>query len=96
MNLISVAIKGFKQSLKLAYMRDNRKSSYKKTFWGCFGKEVVENLKTNTQSLGKICPICGKRFKQSDPLKLSQVYCSDECSNIALRESKKEWARNNR
>jgi endogenous inhibitor of DNA gyrase (YacG/DUF329 family) len=45
---------------------------------------------------GKICPICGKRFKQSDPLKLSQVYCSDECSNIALRESKKEWARNNR
>ena len=78
------------------FLYSNRKSSDKKTLWECFGDEIYENIKTNTTTLGNICPICGKRFKQSDPLKLSQVYCSDECSNIALRESKKEWARNNR
>ena len=71
---------------------NNRKSSYKKTFWGCFGKEVVENLKTNTQSLGKICPICGKRFKPRG--NANSTYCNDKCMKISDKEMARKRMQN--
>jgi len=63
------------------YLYTKRKSSHKKLLWACFGQEIVENLKFNTEGLGKICPICGKRFK-INPNMIDQVWCSKGCQRI--------------
>lgn len=71
-----------------------RKSSLKKTFWECFGKEVYENLQKNVPSDSRICPICGNRIFAEDIVKSNQVYCSEECRLIAYRESNRKSAQN--
>ena len=62
--------------------------SQKKLLWSCFGAEIVENLKANTPKLGKICPICGRRFKPQfvGGSQIEQMYCSQECTEEANRE----------
>ena len=51
--------------------------------WACFGDVIVKNLKRNTQTLGSICPVCGKRFQKKMPY---QIYCSQECYIVEHRE----------
>lgn len=52
-------------------------NSSKKILWSCFGDVLVGNLKKNTEDLGNICPICGKRFV---PINSLQKCCSIECA----------------
>ena len=72
----------------VAYMYTVKTNSQKKLLWSCFGAEIVENLKVNTPKLGKICPICGKRFKPQfvGGSQIEQMYCSQECTEEANRE----------
>ncbi len=70
--------------VKFLYVK--RKSSHKKLLWACFGEEIYNNIQTNTQSLGKICPICGKRFEP----KGNQNCCSEYCIKINEKEKTKE------
>ena len=51
-------------------------------------------IKTNTATLGNICPICGKRFKPTD--NANTMYCSEKCLRIANREMTKERMRKKR
>lgn len=76
----------------IVYCYTVKKTSSKKLLWACFGKEIVENIKTNLPQLeamyGKICPICGKRFK---PVRGNQdLYCSEACYLQANRQSVRE------
>ena len=72
----------------VAYAYTVKPSSLKKLLWSCFGAEIVENLKVNTPKLGKICPICGKRFKPDlSHGGLEQQYCSDLCAKEADNEN---------
>lgn len=68
-----------------------RNTSAKKALWACFGGEILENLKKNLEGKGKICQVCGKRFK---PKNNNQSYCSKDCALIYrktyLREKKRE------
>ena len=61
----------------VVYVYTVKKSSNKKLLWACFGKEIVENLKTNVT--GKVCPICGRRFEYNSFVKDRQICCSKEC-----------------
>ena len=72
----------------VAYMYTVKTNSQKKLLWSCFGAEIVENLKVNTPKLGKICPICGRRFKPQfvGGSQIEQMYCSQECTEEANRE----------
>ena len=72
----------------VAYMYTVKADSQKKLLWSCFGAEIVENLKVNTPKLGKICPICGRRFKPQfvGGSQIEQMYCSQECTEEANRE----------
>lgn len=54
-----------------------KKNSSKKILWACFGDVLIENLKKNTEDLGNICPVCGKRFY---PINSLQKCCSNECA----------------
>ena len=56
----------------------------KLVFEGQFGKEIVENLEKNTKEIGKICPVCGKRFFSSRPNQ--GVYCSEDCYKKAKKQ----------
>ena len=60
----------------VAYLYTVRQTSAKKSLWACFGDVILKNLKENLVGAGKICPICGKRFKQK---RITQLYCSDKC-----------------
>lgn len=76
-------------NILVKYLYTVKPNSTKKLFWACFGGEVVENLKKNTQGLGNVCEICGKRFKPNNAV---QKYCGPECSqvaNIELTKAKK-------
>ena len=73
------------------FLYTQRKDSSKKTLWECFGKEIYNNLQTNTISMGKICPICGARIDDVDYVE--KKYCSEECAVIARREYKKMFMR---
>ena len=72
----------------VAYTYTVKTDSQKKLLWSCFGAEIVENLKANTPKLGKICPICGRRFKPQfvGGSQIEQMYCSQECTEEANRE----------
>lgn len=67
-----------------------RKNSLNKLLWSCFGGEIVENLKNNINSLGNICPVCGKRFA---PKQSNYNYCSEECQYIAWKKYNAEKQR---
>ena len=72
----------------IMYLYTKRKQSIKKTLWECFGDEIYNNLQNNTQSLGKICPICGKRFNIEYN---QQVCCSKKCQDILDLEKYKKY-----
>lgn len=76
------------------FLYQDRKNSLKKLLWSCFGDVLVENLKKNTEGLGKICQVCGKRFK---PNRGEQnLYCSTECYAEANRQKSLErWREQN-
>ena len=76
----------------IVYSYTVKKNSTKKLLWACFGKEMVENLKVNTANLGKICPICGRRFKPFHSGDID-VYCSQECYAIGKKEYDREYRR---
>lgn len=72
----------------VAYAYTIKPDSLKKLLWSCFGAEIVENLKANTPKLGKICPMCGRRFKPQfvGGSQIEQMYCSQGCTEEANRE----------
>lgn len=75
----------------VAYAYTIKPNSLKKLLWSCFGEEIVENLKVNTPKLGKICPICGKRFKPVEPhVGIEQLYCSSKCYEEATNDARYE------
>lgn len=71
------------------YLYTIRKNSAKKTLWACFGDIILENIKTNLDGKGQICPICGKRFKQ-DTKGQRAICCSEECSHEYKLKSMRE------
>ena len=71
----------------VAYAYTVKKSSNKKMLWACFGWDMVRNLERNLVGIGKICPICGKRFKPRDEL---QKYCGSACYDVAERQRAKD------
>lgn len=71
----------------VAYAYTVKKSSNRKMLWACFGWDMVRNLERNLAGIGKICPICGKRFKPRDEL---QKYCGSACYDVAERQRAKD------
>lgn len=68
----------------VAYLYTVKQASNKKLLWACFGWDIVNNIRNNVAGLGKICPICGRRFKS---VRGGQdAYCSDECYTIGNRQ----------
>ena len=77
-DLLSLGEKDYVINTLIVYSYTVKKTSTKKLLWSCFGEDMVYNLKNNTIHLGKVCPVCGKRFK---PLHLEQdICCSKECA----------------
>ena len=76
----------------IVYSYTVKKNSTKKLLWACFGREIVENLKVNTKDLGKICPICGKRFKPFHSGDID-IYCSNNCYAIGKKQYDREYRR---
>lgn len=73
----------------VAYVYTVTMSSNKKLLWAAFGDVILQNIKINTYGMGRICPICGSRFH---PVRGNQdIYCSNECRQIALKDIKKQW-----
>lgn len=70
----------------VAYLYTVKKSSNKKLLWDCFGWDIVGNIHSNVAEIGRICPICGKRFK---PAVHNQVCCSVECAHAADVQNKR-------
>ena len=90
--LLNLGDKDYVINTLIVYSYTVKKNSTKKLLWACFGKEMVENLKINTINLGKICPICGKRFKPFHSGDID-VYCSQECYAIGKKEYDREYRR---
>lgn len=67
----------------VAYCYTKKINSNKKLLWSCFGDVIINNIKKNLPKLeeekGRICPICGRRFKTNTH---NQICCSKECSEI--------------
>ena len=76
----------------IVYSYTVKKNSTKKLLWACFGEEMVDNLKVNTKDLGKICPICGKRFKPFHSGDID-IYCSTECYAVGKKQYDREYRR---
>ena len=70
----------------VAYLYTVKQSSNKKLLWDCFGWDIVGNIHSNVAEIGRICPICGKRFK---PSVHNQVCCSVECAHAADVQNKR-------
>ena len=62
------------------YLYTIKTNSVKKTLWASFGDVLVDNLKKNTEGLGKVCEECGDRFIS---LQSNHRFCSDECCKKA-------------
>ena len=90
--LLNLGEKNYVINTLIVYSYTVKKTSTKKLLWACFGEDIVNNLKVNTQNLGKICPVCGKRFK---PFHSGDIdtYCSSECYAIGKKEYDKEYRR---
>lgn len=65
----------------VAYLYTVKNSSNKKLLWDCFGWDIVRNIEKNVEQLGKICPICGKRFKPKSNNLQKQIVCCGDCKN---------------
>lgn len=70
----------------VAYLYTVKEASNKKLLWDCFGWDIVNNIRNNVVELGRICPICGRRFKPRN--NANTTYCSDECYNVAEKQRK--------
>lgn len=70
----------------VAYLYTVKQSSNKKLLWDCFGWDIVGNIHSNVAEIGRICPICGKRFK---PAVHNQICCSVECAHAADVQNKR-------
>lgn len=70
----------------VAYLYTVKQSSNKTLLWDCFGWDIVGNIHSNVAEIGRICPICGKRFK---PSVHNQVCCSVECAHAADVQNKR-------
>ena len=70
----------------VAYLYTVKQSSNKKLLWDCFGWDIVGNIHSNVAEIGRICPICGKRFK---PAVHNQACCSAECAHAADVQNKR-------
>lgn len=89
--ILALGEKDYVVNTLVAYCYTVKKNSNKKLLWSCFGDILVDNLKNNVIGLGKICPICGRRFK---PIRGEQdIYCSEECYKIGDSQyhSKREF-----
>lgn len=64
----------------IMYLYTIKTNSVKKTLWASFGDVLVDNLKKNTEGLGKVCEECGDRFIS---LQSNHRFCSDECCKKA-------------
>ena len=73
----------------VAYLYGVKDANNKNLLWDCFGWEIVKNLERNLDGTGKICPICGRRFKPRD--NANTTYCSDECYQESERRRKREY-----
>lgn len=69
------------------YLYTIKTNNMKKTLWASFGDILVENLKKNTASLGKVCEECGDRFIS---LQSNHRFCSDECCKKARAKRLKQ------
>lgn len=74
----------------VAYYYTLRPTSIKKTLWACYGDVIVENLKMNVEGLGRVCPVCGKRFVPSNRFQNAKICCSAKCSAIQKKRKAKE------
>lgn len=83
--LLKFGDKDFVINTLIAYCYTIKKYSNKKLLWACFGKEIVGNLEKNTKDLGRICPICGKRFVPKRGLQ--DIYCSEECNKKSKKSN---------
>ena len=90
--LLSLGEKDYVINTLIVYSYTVKKNSTKKLLWACFGEEMVQNLKVNTKDLGKICPICGKRFKPFHSGDID-IYCSTECYAIGKKQYDREYRR---
>ena len=89
-DILSLGEKDYVINTLIVYSYTVKKTSTKKLLWACFGEEIVENLKKNTKDLGRICPVCGKRF---NPFHVTQDIC---CSPTCAKERDKRNKRRNR
>lgn len=69
------------------YLYTIKTNNMKKTLWASFGDILVENLKKNTEGLGKVCEECGDRFIS---LQSNHRFCSDECCKKARAKRLKQ------
>ena len=69
------------------YLYTIKTNNMKKTLWASFGDILVENLKKNTASLGKVCEECGDRFIS---LQSNHRFCSDDCCKKARAKRLKQ------
>ena len=90
--LLNLGEKDYIINTLIVYSYTVKKNSTKKLLWSCFGKEIVENLKVNTKDLGRICPICGKRFTPFHSGDID-VYCSLDCYTVGKRQYDREYRR---
>ena len=90
--LLSLGEKDYVINTLIVYSYTVKKNSTKKLLWACFGEEIVENLKVNTKDLGRICPICGRRFRPFHSGDID-IYCSVECYAVGKRQYDREYRR---
>lgn len=89
-DLLSLGEKDYVINTLIVYSYTVKKTSTKKLLWSCFGKEIIENLKINTQDLGRVCKICGKRFVPFHSGNFD-LYCSSECYLIGKKQYDREY-----
>lgn len=89
-DLLSLGEKDYIINTLIVYSYTVKKTSTKKLLWSCFGKEIIENLKINTQDLGRVCKICGKRFIPFHSGNFD-LYCSSECYSIGKKQYDREY-----
>lgn len=90
--LLELGDKDYVINTLIVYSYTVKKTSTKKLLWACFGEDIVNNLLVNTQDLGKICPICGRRFHPFHSGDID-VYCSPNCYSIGKRIYDREYRR---
>ena len=89
-DLLSLGGKDYVINTLIVYSYTVKKTSTKKLLWSCFGKEIIDNLKINTQDLGRVCKICGKRFVPFHSGNFD-LYCSSECYLIGKKQYDREY-----